>query len=197
MGAFCAHFIFCAGGLSIRILICKEVFPMHNRFRIRYWTHAAIIASLYAVLTHLQNMIIPGSGSWAIQCRLSEALCVLAFFTPAAIPGLTVGCLVFNITFAAALPLDWIVGSLATLAAAVAMWRLRRALTAGCPLAGMLMPAASNALLVGWELSVYIGGGFWFNAVYVAIGELIVMFTFGGVLYFMIKQRHLDKLLFQ
>ena len=61
--------------------------------------HAAIIAALYAVLTHMQNLILPGSASWAIQMRLSEALCVLAFFTPAAVPGLTIGCLLFNLTF--------------------------------------------------------------------------------------------------
>ena len=60
----------------------------------RFLTHAAVIAALYAVLTHLQNVLLPGSATWAIQMRLSEALCVLSFFTPAAIPGLTVGCLV-------------------------------------------------------------------------------------------------------
>ena len=75
--------------------------------------HAALIAALYAVLTHLQNLLLPGSASWAVQCRLSEALCVLALFTPAAISGLAVGCLLFNITFAAALPLDWLLGSVA------------------------------------------------------------------------------------
>ena len=73
--------------------------------KIRYWAHGAIIAALYAVLTHMQNLLLPGSASWAIQCRLSEMLCVLALFTPAAIPGLTLGCLLFNITFSAALPL--------------------------------------------------------------------------------------------
>ena len=170
---------------------------MRNRIQIRYWSHAAIIAALYAVLTHMQNILIPNSASFAIQCRLSEALCVLAFFTPAAIPGLTVGCLVFNITFAAALPLDWILGSLATLAATAAMWSLRRSSVAGYPLPGMLMPAVSNAVLVGWELAMYIGGGFWINALYVAIGELIVMLIFGTVLYFVIKRRRLDKILFQ
>ena len=97
---------------------------MHNKAR--YLTHAAVIAAMYAVLTHLQNLLLPGSATWAIQCRLSEALCVLAFFTPAAIPGLTIGCLVFNMTYAAALPLDWAVGSLATLAATAAMWFSRR-----------------------------------------------------------------------
>ena len=58
------------------------------------------------------------------------------------------------------------------------------------------MPALFNALLVGWELSVYIGGGFWLTALYVAIGELIVMLIFGTVLYRVMKRRHLDALLF-
>lgn len=169
---------------------------MHNRSHVRFWSHAAIIAALYVVLTHMQNILIPNSASFAIQCRLSEALCVLALFTPAAIPGLSVGCLIFNITFAAALPLDWIVGSLATLAATAAMWGLRGCTVKDFPLPALLMPALFNALLVGWELSVYIGGGFWLNALYVAIGELIVMLIFGTVLYRVMKRRHLDTLLF-
>ena len=167
---------------------------MHNR--IHHLTHAAIIAALYAVLTHLQNLLIPNSASFAIQCRISEALCVLAFFTPAAIPGLTVGCLVFNITFAAALPLDWILGSLATLTAAAAMWKMRNVKLLSYPLPGMLMPALTNAILVGWELNVYIGGGFWINALYVALGELIVMLPLGSLLYYAMKARHLDTRLF-
>ena len=99
-------------------------------------SHAAIIAALYAVLTHLQNLILPGSASWAIQMRLSEALCVLAFFTPAAIPGLTLGCLLFNLTFAAALPLDMVVGSLATFLAAQVMWKSRDLKWKGIPVPG-------------------------------------------------------------
>ena len=162
------------------------------RKRIRRLTHAAIIAALYAVLTHLQNLILPGSASWAIQCRISEALCVLALFTTAAIPGLTIGCLLFNITFAAALPLDFAVGSLATALAATAMWKLRR-----YPLPALTMPALFNGILVGWELTVYIGGGFWLNAVYVAIGELIVMLTLGLLLHTVMKRRNLGKILFE
>jgi len=166
------------------------------RNRVRFWSHAAIIAALYAVLTHMQNILIPNSASFAIQFRLSEVLCILAFFTPAAIPGLTAGCLIFNITFASALPLDWLLGSLATLTAAAAMWGLRRVQVAGYPLPGMLMPALTNAVLVGWELSVYIGGGFWLNALYVAIGELAVLLTCGSLFFHVMKRRHLDTLLF-
>ena len=70
--------------------------------------HGALIAALYVTLTYAQNFLLPGTASQAIQFRASEALCVLALFTPAAIPGLTVGCLLFNISNGA-LPLDFAV----------------------------------------------------------------------------------------
>lgn len=164
--------------------------------RVRRLAHAAIIAAMYAILTHLQNLILPGSASWAVQCRLSETMCVLAFFTPAAIPGLTLGCLLFNLTFAAALPPDWIIGSLATFLAASAMWATRKWKVCGYPLAGMLMPAVANAVLVGAELTVYFGGGFWLNAFYVALGELVVLLIPGSLLYAAMKRRQLDTKLF-
>ena len=88
---------------------------------VRHLTHGALIAAMYVALTYLQNFLIPGSATWAIQFRASEALCVLALFTPAAIPGLTVGCLLFNISYAAALPLDFLLGSLATFLAVLTM----------------------------------------------------------------------------
>ncbi len=157
---------------------------------------AAIIAALYTTLTHLQNLIAPGSASWAIQLRISEALCVLAFFTPAAIPGLSLGCLLFNITSGAGLPLDFLVGTLATCLACAAMWYSRRILVWDMPGLGLAMPALFNAFLVGWELTVYIGGGFWINALYVALGELIVLYIPGTVLYHVIRSRNLDSRFF-
>lgn len=163
----------------------------------RHLAHAAIIAALYAVLTHFQNILLPGSATWAIQLRLSEALCILAFFTPAAALGLSVGCLIFNLTFAPALPLDFLVGTLATYLAAKAMWRTRNITVRKIPLPGLLMPALFNALLVGWELHVYIGGGFWLNAFYVAAGEAIVLLTAGTLLYFAMKKRNLDAKIFE
>ena len=181
LGADCTHFVFLG------------VFAMRKT---RHLAHGAIIAALYAVLTHFQNILLPGSATWAIQMRLSEALCILAFFTPAAIPGLSVGCLVFNLTYAAALPLDFLVGTLATYLAAQGMWLTRKVKLWGYPLAGMLMPALTNAILVGWELSVYIGGAFWLNALYVAIGEAAVLLTLGVALYFAMSSRKLDTRLF-
>lgn len=162
----------------------------------RYLTQAAIIAALYAVLTHLQNLLLPGSTTWAIQMRLSEALCVLALFTPAAVPGLTLGCLIFNITYAAALPLDFVLGSAATLLAAEGMWLTRKVTVHGYPLLAMLMPAIANAILVGWELTVYIGGAFGLNALYVALGEIAVLLVPGSLLYYALKKRGLENKLF-
>ena len=164
--------------------------------RSRKLAHAALIAALYAVLTHLQNLLLPGSATWAIQFRASEALCVLALFTPAAVPGLTLGCMLFNIGFAGALPLDFLVGSLASLAAAAGMYFLRNCKVKGYPLAAMLMPAVSNALLVGWELSIYVGGAFWLNVLYVAIGEAAVLLTLGSVLFYTIDKNKALKQFF-
>lgn len=166
------------------------------RRKTRSLTHAALLAALYTALTYLQNFLIPGSASWAIQFRASEALCVLAFFTPAAIPGLSIGCLLFNLSFSGALPLDPIVGTLATLLATGGMWLTRKWTIRSYPLFGFLLPAISNALLVGWELELYIGGGFWLNALYVAIGEVAVLLTLGTALFYAVKARRLDKRLF-
>ena len=162
----------------------------------RNLARAALIAAIYVVLTHFQNLLLPGSASWAIQFRVSEALCVLAFFTPAAIPGLGIGCMLFNISFSGALPLDFLVGSLSSCLAAAGMWLTRNVTVKSYPLPGLMMPAVFNALLVGWELSVYIGGGFWINALYVAIGEAAVLLTLGTGLYYAIKARRLDTRLF-
>ena len=100
----------------------------------------ALIAAMYVALTYMQNILFPGSATMAIQFRVSEALCVLAFFTPAAIPGLSVGCLLFNISSAGALPLDFLVGSLATLLATGGMYLTRHFTVKGYPLLGMVLP---------------------------------------------------------
>ena len=162
----------------------------------RFLAHGALIAALYVALTYFQNFLIPNSATWAIQFRASEALCVLALFTPAAIPGLTIGCLLFNISFAGALPLDPVVGTLASFFATSFMYMLRPVTIKGYPFLSMLMPALANALLVGWELNFYIGGGFWLNALYVAIGEAAVLLTLGSILFYVIRTRHLDSRLF-
>ena len=162
----------------------------------RFLVHAAVIGALYLALTHGQNLLFPNSASMAIQFRASEALCVLAFFTPAAIPGLAIGCLLFNLTSGAALPLDFLLGSAATFLATGGMYLTRRCTLRGYPLLGMLLPAFFNALISGWELKTYSGGGFWLNALYVAIGEAAVLLTLGTALYYAFRLRRLDVRLF-
>ena len=163
---------------------------------VRNLTSGAIIAALYVVLTYMQNLLLPGSTSMAIQFRASEALCVLAFFTPSAIWGLGVGCLLFNITNAGALPLDTVMGTAATLLATGGMYLCRKVRIKSYPLLGMFFPAIFNGLLVGWELELYIGGGFWINALYVAIGELAVLLVLGTALYYAIYRRNLQGKIF-
>lgn len=165
--------------------------------RAKVLAHGALIAAMYAALTHLQNLLIPGSATWAIQFRASEALCVLALFTPAAIPGLSVGCFLFNLTFSGALPLDMLVGTAATALATGGMYLTRNLRVNGIPLPGLALPALFNGLLVGWELTVYIGGGFGINALYVALGELGVLFTLGWLLDAMLKRKNLARRLFR
>ena len=178
----CVHFLF------------VKVFLMNRKTKTM--AHGAMIAALYVVLTYAQNLLIPDSATWAIQFRASEALCILAFFTPAAVPGLTLGCLLFNLSYAGALPLDYLVGSLASLLATAGMWLTRKWTVRGIPVPGLLLPAVFNGLLVGWELAVYIGGGFWINALNVAVGEAAVMLTLGILLYRVMKKQRLDVLLF-
>ena len=164
------------------------------RKRARFLAYAALLAALYTALTYLQDLLLPGSSSWAIQFRASEALCVLAFFTPAAIPGLTLGCFLFNISYGAALPLDFLVGTLATALATGTMYLCRRRKWLLLP--GLLMPALFNGLLVGWELSVFVGGTWPVQGLYVALGEAAVLLTLGSILYTVFRARGLDTRLF-
>ena len=94
-----------------------------NKNRSYFVTSAAFIAALYVVLTYVASLF--GLSSGVIQIRLSEALCILPFFTPAAIPGLFAGCLVANILTGCCL-VDVIFGSLATLIGAVLAYALRK-----------------------------------------------------------------------
>lgn len=96
---------------------------MKNKKSVLFIAQAAMIAALYVVLTLLANAL--GLANYAIQLRFSEALTILPFFTPAAIPGLFVGCLIANL-LTGAMPLDIIFGSLATLIGALGTYALAK-----------------------------------------------------------------------
>ena len=160
----------------------------------------AIIGAMYAALTYAQNLILPGTTTMAVQFSASEALNVLALFTPAAIPGLTLGCVISNIaSIGQGLPLDMIFGSLATLGSAICMYALRNVKLGKYPLLAMLMPAVWNGVIIGWEIEhFFIEGDFEFvgfltQGGLVALGELGVMAVLGTALYFIIIKNNLNK----
>lgn len=135
--------------------------------KVLFLTQAAIIAALYVVLTFVANTM--GLANYAIQVRFSEALTILPFFTPAAIPGLYVGCLLSNL-LTGCMPLDVLFGSLATLLGAFGTYALRRnKWLAPVP------PIIANVLIVPLILAyVYkFEGSLPYFALTVGIGEVI------------------------
>ncbi len=91
--------------------------------KVLFTSQAALIAALYVVLTFVSNAF--GMASGAVQIRISEALTILPFFTPAAIPGVTIGCLLSNL-FTGCAPLDILFGTCASLLGALGSYALRR-----------------------------------------------------------------------
>lgn len=159
----------------------------------------AVVAALYVALTCAQEALLPGTTSMAVQFRLSEALTMLSVFTPYAIPGLTVGCLLANIVSAGALPIDMIMGTMASFLAAVCIYRTRSITFKGMPLLSALMPAIFNGVIIGAEIEIFfIEGPFNFlsfmtQTSFVALGELGVCFTVGLLLVKTIKNKKLEK----
>lgn len=134
----------------------------------RYLTEAAVIAALYAVLTIVLAPISYGQ----IQIRVSEILTILPFFTPAAIPGLFIGCIVANI-FGGLGPIDIIFGSLATLVAAYLTYKMPKKILAPLP------PVIVNAVVVGLILYYVYEAPLIISMLWVGLGEGIVCFVLG------------------
>lgn len=158
---------------------------MKKNKKIRFLTDAAIIAALYVVLTYLTSLL--GLASGAIQCRLSEALCILPVFTPAAIPGLFVGCIISNIVTGSSL-LDVIFGSIATLLGAYVTYLIsKKELSA---FFYSLPTVFSNTLIVPLVLKFAYGfeGSLLFFVATVGAGEIISCTIFGTVLYCSLKK---------
>ena len=145
--------------------------------RVTFITQAAMIGAIYVVLTLFISALNLASG--AIQIRISEALTVLPAFTPAAIPGLFIGCLISNLV-SGCLPLDVIFGSLATLLGALGTWLLRK-----WKWAVPVPPILANALIVPFVLAYvyHIPGGVPYFMLTVGIGEIISCGVLGMILY--------------
>ncbi|MBM6953580.1 QueT transporter family protein [Enorma phocaeensis] len=158
-----------------------------------------VIAALYAACT-LVTMLVLGNLAWGpVQFRVSEALCALALFTPAAVPGLTLGCAIANVANIALSGtgmlglLDVVFGSAATFAGALFTWKMRRH-----PLVALAGPVLANALIVPAYLPILLQAtgfytipftsisldGAWplmylFGLVSTGVGEAVIMYVLG------------------
>ncbi len=144
--------------------------------RTLYIVHAAVIAALYVVLTAIAAGFDLASG--AIQVRFSECLTILPYFTNAAVPGVTLGCLIANIVTGSAMP-DVIFGTLATLIGAVGSYLLRKnRFLVSIP------PVLANAIIIPFVLKYAYGieGSLGFFALTVGAGEIITCVIFGQIL---------------
>lgn len=143
---------------------------------------AGIIAALYFALT----MAIAPLSFGQLQLRISEALCILPFFTPAAIPGLFIGCVLANV-FSFLGVFDIVFGSLATLAAAFLTYYIKNK---------WLLPVPTvvvNAFVVGALLYFLADLPFWISALYVGAGEAIACYALGIPLFFLLN-KHKERL---
>lgn len=142
---------------------------MKQFFTVKNLTLSGIIAALYAGLTILLQAI----SFQAVQVRVSEALTLLPVLMPAAIPGLTVGCLLANMLSPVGW-MDWMFGTLATLIAAVLTRKFRKNLYLAA-----LMPVLSNAIIIGIMLNVAFGEPLWMSMLTVGAGEALACFVLG------------------
>ena len=162
-----------------------------HKLTTRYLARAGVIAALYVVLTYLAGLMNLAYGP--VQFRFSEALTVLPFLFPEAVPGLFVGCVVSNLLSPYG-ALDLVVGSAATLLAALWTAKCRSRWTAPMP------PVVANALLVGAMIAWYEAGfgagflpAFAYNALTVGAGELVVCYALGVPLLKVLESRGLMK----
>ena len=150
--------------------------------KVLYISQGAIIAALYVALTHVSNLA--GLASGAIQFRLSEALTILPLFTPAAIPGLTIGCFLSNLT-TGCIPWDIFGGTMATLIGALGTYGLKK-----LPYLGSLPPIISNVLIVPLVLAYAykVEGTIPYFMLTVGIGEVVCCGVLGTLLMLALKK---------
>ncbi len=167
-----------------------------NNKKILHLAQGAMIAAIYAAATYLSAVF--GIAYGGIQFRLSEALTVLSLFTPAAIPGLTVGCIIGNI----ASPLgiwDILLGSAATLLSSFCARKLRNIKIGSLPLLSVIMPVIFNAIIIGSEISILVPSGksgftaFLISALQVGAGELTVCILGGIPLYYALRKANIFR----
>ncbi|MBQ6819448.1 MAG: QueT transporter family protein [Clostridia bacterium] len=167
---------------------------------VKQLTVSALIAAFYAVFTLSSSAL--GLAYGPIQFRLSEAMTILPVFTPAAVPGLVIGCVLANLTSPYGL-VDICFGTLATLLAAVCTRLLRNLKIKGLPVLSALMPVIFNAVIIGAEIAMLMPDAtvqakwvaFGYNALTVGLGESVICLGLGLPLYIMVNKyaKHLFR----
>ncbi|MBO7403711.1 MAG: QueT transporter family protein [Clostridia bacterium] len=149
--------------------------------KVKFLATSAMIAAMYVALSAVSQLL--GLCSGAIQCRISEALCVLPIFTFAAVPGVTIGCLITNVLFGLG-PVDVLLGTFATLIAALVCYAIRK-----LPYLASIPTILSNALIVPLVLIYYkFSSGYFVDVCFVAIGEIIACGILGTLLVWYLKK---------
>ena len=158
-----------------------------KRNNAKHLTQGAVIAALYVVLTLLAKLL--GLDSGQIQLRFSEALCILPVFLPAAVPGLTIGCLLSNL-LCGNIFWDVIFGTLATLLGAIGTRLVRKNRWLCC-----LPPILANTIIVPFVLVYGYGlpGALPFFMLTVGIGEVLSCGLLGQLLYSLVD-KHKNQL---
>ena len=153
------------------------------KFKAKDISYAALIAALYVILTFLSSLA--GLASGPVQIRFSEALCILPCFTPAAVPGLFIGCILSNLLTGGVI-VDVLFGSLATLLAALGTRALRKR-----RFLASLSPVVLNTLVIPPVLIYAYGipSGYWIVAAGVAAGEFVSAGLLGQLLYELLQKR--------
>lgn len=148
---------------------------MRNK-KVLFIVQAAMIAAIYVVLTYFISAFNLASG--AIQVRISEALTILPFFTPAAVPGLTLGCLLSNLLTGCQV-MDVIFGSLATLLGAIGTYLLRKK-----KWLVPIPPIVANTLIIPFVLANVYGAEETIPLLMltVGIGEVVSCYILGMIL---------------
>lgn len=170
-----------------------------GRTSLLFLTHAGVIAAVYTALTVLLQPLSYG----ALQVRVSELLTILPVYTPAAVPGLAVGCFLSNLLglSAGTNPAggwDLLLGTAATLIAAWVSRKVGDVRFGGLPVLSTLPPVIINALVVGTELyTVYGGFPWWLHMAAVAGGQAVACVGGGLLLAFTFEKtgvvRHLTN----
>ena len=156
---------------------------MKHKKRILYLTYAAAVAAAYAVLTFVSSSL--GMASGVVQVRLSEALCTLAYFTPAAVPGLAVGCFAANL-ITGCVPADIIFGTVATAVGAAAAYRIRHLHPVLSPIPSIIVNTLSVPFILKYGYGV--DAGIPYLMLSVGIGEVISCGVLGIFLLYSVKK---------